>query len=210
MIIAKSIYEQTYHEINISHQNKLRFWPWFSSLLTISTRTHCDQTNRMNVFLTESYWLCNNLDIALCCEYTEALKGHRMLWKIEICYLIRITYERKRISSGWLNNINVTHPDEKPTPVMSSGWHKMEEHVIRMTYHTTVSSGWLSRNRYLIRMSYDNVIVIRMTNASILMSSGWDSKFRFSTPRGGPSALPYEYPSQCNSGIIWIWYIALV
>ena len=23
--------------------------------------------------------------------YTEALKGHRVLWKIEICYLIRMT-----------------------------------------------------------------------------------------------------------------------
>ena len=30
-----------------------------------------------------------------------------------------------------------------------------------------------------------------MRSASFLKSSGWDSKFRFSTTRGGPSALPY-------------------
>ena len=48
-----------------------------------------------------------------------------------------------RISSGWLLNTAVCHPDD-------------------ISYHH-MSSGWLSRNRYLIRMSYDNVI----------MSSGW-------------------------------------
>ena len=26
---------------------------------------------------------------------TEALKGHRVLWKIEICYLIRMTYKKE-------------------------------------------------------------------------------------------------------------------
>ena len=31
---------------------------------------------------------------------TEALKGHRVVWKIEICYLIRMTYEWKPMSSG--------------------------------------------------------------------------------------------------------------
>ena len=35
-------------------------------------------------------------------------------------------------------------------------------------------------------------VVIRMRYASNLKSSGWDSKFRFSTPRGGPPALPYD------------------
>ena len=30
----------------------------------------------------------------------------------------------------------------------------------------------------------------------MLKSSGWDSKFRFSTPRGGPSALPYYVRSR--------------
>ena len=31
---------------------------------------------------------------------TEALKGHRVVWKIEIYYLIRMTYEWKSMSSG--------------------------------------------------------------------------------------------------------------
>ena len=48
-----------------------------------------------------------------------------------------------RISSGWLLDTAVCHPDD-------------------ISYHH-MSSGWLSPNRYLIRMSYDNVI----------MSSGW-------------------------------------
>ena len=47
------------------------------------------------------------------------------------------------MSSGWLLDTAVCHPDD-------------------ISYHR-MSSGWLSRNRYLIRMSYDNVI----------MSSGW-------------------------------------
>ena len=43
---------------------------------------------------------------------TEALKGHRVLWKIEICYLIRMTQEWKRMSSGRHNYIVVIHPDD--------------------------------------------------------------------------------------------------
>ena len=56
-----------------------------------------------------------------------------------------------------------------------------------------MSSGWLSWSWCLIRRSYDAwcYYVIRMTYASILKSSGWYSKFRFFTTRGGPSALPY-------------------
>ena len=54
-------------------------------------------------------------------EATEALKGHRVVWKIEIYYLIRMTYEWKSMSSGWHNNIVVTHPDEIPISAKSSG-----------------------------------------------------------------------------------------
>ena len=65
-------------------------------------------------------------------------------------------------------------------------------YVIRITYHTLIchpnhlaeigiSSGWVT------------TMLFRMACASILKSSGWDSKFRFSTPRGGPSALPYTH-----------------
>ena len=54
---------------------------------------------------------------------TETLKGHRVLWKIEICNLIRMIYEWKRMSSGWHNHIVITHLDEIPTSVKSSGWH---------------------------------------------------------------------------------------
>ena len=75
--------------------------------------------------------------------YTEALKGHRVVWKIEIYYLIRMTYEWKSMSSGWHNNIVVTHPDEIPISAKSSGWHMVVWYVIRMTYCSVQkSSGW--------------------------------------------------------------------
>ena len=74
---------------------------------------------------------------------TEALKGHRVVWKIEIYYLIRMTYEWKSMSSGWHNNIVVTHPDEIPISAKSSGWHMVVWYVIRMTYCSVQkSSGW--------------------------------------------------------------------
>ena len=51
-----------------------------------------------------------------------------------------------------------------------------------MTYHTTICHpDELGQCYYVIRMTY----------AFTLKSSGWDSKFRFSITRGGPSALPY-------------------
>ena len=75
--------------------------------------------------------------------FTEALKGHRVVWKIEIYYLIRMTYEWKSMSSGWHNNIVVTHPDEIPISAKSSGWHMVVWYVIRMTYCSVQkSSGW--------------------------------------------------------------------
>ena len=74
---------------------------------------------------------------------TEALKGHRVVWKIEIYYLIRMTYEWKSMSSGWHNNIVVTHPDEIPISAKSSGWHMVVWYVIRVTYCSVrKSSGW--------------------------------------------------------------------
>ena len=85
---------------------------------------------------------------------TEALKGHRVVWKIEICYLIRMTYEWKPMSSGWHNNIVVTHPDEIPISAKSPGWHTVYDMI--SGWHTAVSkshpdeirpgansSGWL-------------------------------------------------------------------
>ena len=33
-------------------------------------------------------------------QFTEALKGHHVVWKIDICYLIRMILEWKRMSSG--------------------------------------------------------------------------------------------------------------
>ena len=75
--------------------------------------------------------------------FTEALKGHRVVWKIEIYYLIRMTYEWKSMSSGWHNNIVVTRPDEIPISAKSSGWHMVVWYVIRMTYCSVQkSSGW--------------------------------------------------------------------
>ena len=86
--------------------------------------------------------------------HTEALKGHRVVWKIEICYLIRMTYEWKPMSSGWHNSIVVTHPDEIPISAKSSGWHTVYD--MSSGWHTAVSkshpdeirpgansSGWL-------------------------------------------------------------------
>ena len=68
---------------------------------------------------------------------TEALKGHRVVWKIEICYLIRMTYEWKPMSSGWHNNIVVTHPDEIPISAKSPGWHTVYD--MSSGWHTAVS-----------------------------------------------------------------------
>ena len=74
---------------------------------------------------------------------TETLKGHRIVWKIEICYLIRMTEGWKRMSSGWHNNIVVTHPDAIAISAKSPGWHMTAWYVIRMTYCSVQkSSGW--------------------------------------------------------------------
>ena len=78
--------------------------------------------------------LTNSCNIKVLLYCTEALKGHRVVWKIEIYYLIRMTYEWKPMSSRWHNNIVVTHPDEIPISAKSSGWHTVVWYVIRMTY----------------------------------------------------------------------------
>ena len=67
------------------------------------------------------------------CQMYGSAKGNRVVWKIEIRYLIRMTSDYKRSSSGWHNNTAVTHPDEIPPSVKSSGWHKMGGYVIRIT-----------------------------------------------------------------------------
>ena len=54
-------------------------------------------------------------------------------------YLIQMTCGYCRMSSGWLLDTAVCHPDD-------------------ISYHH-MPSGWLSRNWYLIRMSYNNVII---------------------------------------------------
>ena len=78
---------------------------------------------------------------------TEALKGHRVFWKIAICYLVRVIQEWKRMSSGWHNNMFVTHPEEISTPAKSSGWHMMVWYVIRTTYCSVhKSSEWKTVN----------------------------------------------------------------
>ena len=72
-------------------------------------------------------------------------------------------------------------------------------HPDDIAYHH-MSSGWLCWNWYLIPLSYENVILSSGWHyASILKSSGWDRKFRFSSTRDGPSALQYVYvPSTGN------------
>ena len=78
---------------------------------------------------------------------TEALKGHRVFWKIAICYLVRVIQEWKRMSSGWHNNMFITHPEEISTPAKSSGWHMMVWYVIRTTYCSVhKSSEWKTVN----------------------------------------------------------------
>ena len=74
---------------------------------------------------------------------------------------------------------------------MSSGWLNYWQYLIRMTYeHFSMSSEWHIIPPYVIRMTSPKLVshpdelrqcyyVIRITYASILKSSGWDSKFRF-------------------------------
>ena len=116
----------------------------------------------------------------------------RMTYDVALCHLDEITkiwslshpddLVIPSISSGWLIVDALYHPDDLPAVGISSGWVTANSlcHPDDKLFHF-MSSGWLNWGWFLIRMSYGNVI----------MSSGWDSKFLFSTPRGGPSALPY-------------------
>ena len=83
------------------------------------------------------------------------------------------------ISSGWVTANSLCHPDDILFHFMSSGW---------------LSWGWIFHPDELRQCYY----VIRMRYASFLKSSEWDSKFRFSTTRGGPSALPYIWLRACS------------
>ena len=58
--------------------------------------------------------------------------GHRLLWKIEICYHIQMIWEKKRISSGWIMDTAVYHPDDISYHHISPGWLKIVPYVIRM------------------------------------------------------------------------------
>ena len=117
-------------------------------------------------------------------ENTEALKGHRVVWKIEICYLIRMTYEWKPMSSGWHNSIVVTHPDEIPISAKSSGWHTVYD--MSSGWHTAVSkshpdeirpgansSGWL---RVQMMLCHPDEI------GEYRKSSGWHTTMPISHP----------------------------
>ena len=66
------------------------------------------------------------------------------------------------ISSGWHNVIwTLCHQDELAPGCISSGWllDTAVCHPNDISYHH-MSSRWLSRNWYLIRMSYDNVVML--------------------------------------------------
>ena len=117
-------------------------------------------------------------------QTTEALKGHRVVWKIEICYLIRMTYEWKPMSSGWHNSIVVTHPDEIPISAKSSGWHTVYD--MSSGWHTAVSkshpdeirpgansSGWL---RVQMMLCHPDEI------GEYRKSSGWHTTMPISHP----------------------------
>ena len=88
------------------------------------------------------------------------------------------------ISSGWLVPDALCHPDDLAGVGISSG-----RVTANSLYHPDdilshlLTSGWLNWGWYLIQMSFGNVI----------MSSEWHTLpfLRFSTTRGGPSALPY-------------------
>ena len=109
------------------------------------------------------------------------------------------------ISSGRVTTNSLCHPDDILFHIMSSVWLNWGWYLIRMSYGNVImSSGWHTLPPYVIGMTSLRMVshpdelrqcyyVIRMTYASIFKSSGWDSKFRFSTTRGGPSALPYQW-----------------
>ena len=135
---------------------------WKSTTVIILTSNHYLKKNDGLVYWRTNYWSvvwrsyrpllsaqighqCGKVShgSSVFLQLTEVLKGHRVVWKIEIYYLIRMTYEWKSMSSGWHNNIVVTHPDEIPISAKSSGWHMVVWYVIRMTYCSVQkSSGW--------------------------------------------------------------------
>ena len=132
-------------------------------------------------------------------------KGHRVLWKIKIYYLIWMTHDvaLTMLSSGWQNVILtlshsddlvpgrissglllahvVCHPDDLRSYSKSSGWHD-EIWVRHLDYLLDV----ISHRDKLRHIHY----VTRVTYAPTLNSSGWDTRFRFFTTRSGPSVLP--------------------
>ena len=83
-------------------------------------------------------------------------------------YLIRLTYQYYRMSSVWLTILSylihdviwtLSHPDELAPGRISSGWVLNTAVYHPDDIYRHMSSGWLSWNWYLIRMSYDNVIM---------------------------------------------------
>ena len=139
-------------------------WGWWFEMQSRSLWRHCNANLGMSnvtcsgpkseVRRVKMWYISQNLTLLHWCVITEALKGHRVVWKIEICYLIRMTYEWKPMSSGWHNNIVVTHPDEIPISAKSPGWHTVYD--MSSGWHTAVSkshpdeirpgansSGWL-------------------------------------------------------------------
>ena len=94
-----------------------------------------------------------------------------------LAYLIRMTYDQCRMSSGWLTMLSyvirirsliwwLSHPDDLTGVGISSGWLTVNSlcHPDDIPFHL-MSSGWLNWAWYLIRMSY----------GSVIMSSGWDT-----------------------------------
>ena len=95
--------------------------------------------------------------------------------------LIRVTYGRCIMSSGWLIWRSHLIRMSNGKFIMSSRWHTPPSYVIRMTYLRLVPLLDELRQCYF---------VIRMKYASFLKSSGWHSKFRFSPKRGRTSTFP--------------------
>ena len=108
-------------------------------------------------------------------------------------YLIRMTYGHCRMSSGWLMANALCHPNDLAGISISSGWVTANSvcHPDDILDHL-VSSRWLNWSWYLSWVTAMLLCHPDERYASFLKSSGWDSKFRFFTTRGGPSGLPYS------------------
>ena len=132
-------------------------------------------------------------------------------------YLIRMTYDQCRYHP---DDVVLCHPDEITNLIRkSSGWLSYSQYptgwlMADALCHPDdltgvgISYGWVTTNSLshpdyipfhpddLMRLvshpdeSRQCYYITRMRYVFFLKSSGRDSKFRFSTPRGGPSALP--------------------